>query len=163
MGAVVAGCSPDKAGSAPFASTSLPASATAVPSGPPDWNSLRSRLSGRLDLPGESAFESAKRGFDSFFDNQAPSAIVQCVTPEDVRTCVTAAALRLPIAARSGGHSYAGYSVPDQGLVVDVGPMSRVEVRGDQVVVGAGARLEDVYAARCSGPCVAAVVATSAS
>ena len=59
-----------------------------------------------------------------------------------------AAATRTPIAARSGGHSYAGYSTPARGLVVDVGPMSTVDVRRDgTAVVGAGARLMDIYAA----------------
>ncbi|MFL6122061.1 FAD-binding protein, partial [Actinophytocola sp.] len=54
---------------------------------------------------------------------------------------------RMPIAARSGGHSYAGYSSPDNGLVVDLRSMATVQVSGDTAVIGGGARLMEVYAA----------------
>lgn len=159
MGAVVAGCTPGSSGARvpSFPGTEPSASLSSAPAGPPDWEALRSRLSGRLVLSGESAFESAKRGFNPFFDDHAPVAVAQCATPEDVQACVSAAARRVPIAARSGGHSYAGYSSPDHGLVVDLGRMSTVELHGDQVVVGAGARLKDVYAALgAAGRCLPA-------
>ena len=39
-----------------------------------------------------------------------------------------AAAGGMPIAARSGGHSYAGYSTPDSALIVDLSGMSNVPV-----------------------------------
>ena len=50
----------------------------------------------------------------------------------------------LPIAARSGGHSYAGWS-STTGLMVDVGPMQSFRVDGSRVTVGAGLRLIDFY------------------
>ena len=62
----------------------------------------------------------------------------------------------LPIAARSGGHSYAGYST-GTGLVCDVTAMHRVTVNGaaGTATVGAGARLIDLYAALAPhGVCV---------
>ncbi|GAA4540610.1 FAD-binding oxidoreductase [Amycolatopsis samaneae] len=108
---------------------------------------MRGKLSGGLVLPGDGGFDTAKRGYNPLFDGHTPAAVVKCVSAEDVQACVTAAARRLPIAARGGGHSYAGYSVPDRGLVLDLGKMSTVDVQGDRVVVGAGARLKDVYAA----------------
>jgi FAD/FMN-containing dehydrogenase len=53
----------------------------------------------------------------------------------------------VPLAARSGGHSYAGFSTPDRGVVVDLGTLRGITVRDDNTaVVGAGARLIDVYA-----------------
>ena len=76
-----------------------------------------------------------------------------------MRACVAEAGeSRTPIAARSGGHSYAGYSTPEGGLVVDLAGMARVDVRPDgTAVVGAGARLIDVYAALAgAGRCVPA-------
>lgn len=63
-----------------------------------------------------------------------------------MQTCVQAAAGRVTLAARSGGHCYAGYSVPESGLVVDVAAMNQVDVQGTQAVIGAGAKLKDVYA-----------------
>jgi FAD/FMN-containing dehydrogenase len=53
----------------------------------------------------------------------------------------------MTIAARSGGHSYAGYSAPASGLVIDVSAMKKVDIQGTQAVIGAGAKLKDVYAA----------------
>ncbi|MBE1581630.1 FAD-binding oxidoreductase [Amycolatopsis roodepoortensis] len=126
--------------------TSLPPSTDVTPpSGPPDWAALRNKVS--LLLPGDSGYDSAKRVFNPAFDGFKPAAIAKCAKPEDVQAAVSIAARRVPIAARSGGHSYAGYSVPDGGLMIDLGGMSSVDVQGEQVVIGAGAKLKDVYAA----------------
>ncbi|MEC3982116.1 FAD-binding oxidoreductase [Amycolatopsis sp. H20-H5] len=152
VGAAAAACSPSNPGQPPVVTvtsppTPVPPPTSAVPSGPPDWNALRSRVSGGLVLPGESGFDSARHVFNPLFDGRKPAAVAKCAKPEDVQACVSAAAGRVPIAARSGGHSYGGYSAPEGGLVVDVGSMSTVDVQGDKVVIGAGARLKEVYAA----------------
>jgi hypothetical protein len=135
-----------------------PTSSAAPPSGPPDWTALREKVSGGLLRPGDSGYEQAKHVFNPLFDARKPAAVARCVSPQDVQACVLGAGSRVPIAARSGGHSYAGYSVPDGGLVVDVGPMSKVDVRPDgTAVIGAGARLKDVYAALArAGRCLPA-------
>jgi FAD/FMN-containing dehydrogenase len=53
------------------------------------------------------------------------------------------------IAARSGGHSYAGYSTVQGGLVVDLSRLNGIAVApgGATVQVGAGNRLIDMYSA----------------
>jgi FAD/FMN-containing dehydrogenase len=135
----------------------LTGSTVEVPPGPPDWDALSSRLTGRLLRPADPDFEAAKRLFNPLYDGRNPAAVATCATPEDVQACVTAAAGRIPMAARSGGHSYAGYSAPDGGLVIDVGALSKVVVQGDRAVIGAGARLRDVYAALgAAGRCLPA-------
>lgn len=113
----------------------------------PDWAALRRKLTGQLVLPAESGYGDAKLGYFTMYDRHRPAAVARCARPEDVQACVeTAAANSFSVAARSGGHSYAGYSTPDRGLIVDVSRMNSVEVRPDgTVVVGAGARLFDVY------------------
>ncbi|SDD98053.1 FAD/FMN-containing dehydrogenase [Actinokineospora iranica] len=126
---------------------------------PPDWNRLRARLGGGLWLPGEAEWERGRRSFNQLYDGRAPAAVAACGTVEHVQACVEVArAAHLPIAARGGGHSYAGYSAPDGGVVVDLRGMSAVEVRPDgTAVVGAGARLIDVYAAlAAAGRCLPA-------
>jgi FAD/FMN-containing dehydrogenase len=66
-----------------------------------------------------------------------------------VRTCVSRVRGHgVRLAARGGGHSYAGYSTPDKGVVVDLSALKSITVKSDgTAVVGAGARLIDVYAA----------------
>jgi FAD/FMN-containing dehydrogenase len=133
---------PVQAGTAPPASTPPPAT------GPPDWAALRARLKGTLVLPGDPGYADARLSHDTLFDGRRPAAIASCATPADVQACVEVARTAgIPAAARSGGHSYAGYSVPDGGLVIDVTPLSGVRVAADgSAEVGAGTRLTDVYA-----------------
>lgn len=146
VGAVATACSAEPPAQPPTTppGTSLPPSTSLAPAGPPDWAALRDKVS--LLLPGDSGYDAAKRVFNPAFDGKKPAAVAKCARPEDVQAAVSAAAGRVPIAARSGGHSYAGYSVPDGGLMLDLGGMSSVDVSGEQVVIGAGARLKDVYA-----------------
>ena len=151
-GAVVAACGPDSpavpvASTAPAAPSTSGPSATRLPTGPPNWDDLRTKLTGGLLRPGGDGYDTAKRAFNPLFDNHNPIAVATASTVQDVQTCVQAAAGRVTLAARSGGHSYAGYSVPEGGLVVDVSALNKVDVRGSQAVIGAGAKLKDVYAA----------------
>jgi FAD/FMN-containing dehydrogenase len=134
-----------------------PAATTAAP--PPDWSALRSRLAGTLVLPGEPGYATAKLSHDTLFDDHDPAAVAACANPSDVQACLEfGRAAGLPVAARSGGHSYAGYSVPPGGLVVDVTAMAAVDVHPNgTAVIGAGARLADVYTAlAAAGRCLPA-------
>jgi FAD/FMN-containing dehydrogenase len=122
---------------------STPPSSSSVSSGPPDWTALRAKLSGQLVLPADEGF--AYQGFNPVWDARKPAAIARCTSAADVQACVSAARLRVPLAARSGGHSYAGYSSPENGLQIDLRGLAAVEVvPGDQVRVGAGANLGEV-------------------
>ncbi|WP_206787796.1 FAD-binding oxidoreductase [Amycolatopsis sp. MtRt-6] len=150
-GAVVAACGPGDpaapvASTAPAPATSTPP-ATRLPTAPPNWDDLRSQLTGNLLRPGADGYETAKQGFNQLFDGNNPVAVATASTVQDVQACVKAAAGRVTIAARSGGHSYAGYSVPQGGLVIDVAALNKVDVQGGKAVIGAGAKLKDVYAA----------------
>ncbi len=114
---------------------------------PPDWAALRAKLPGGLLLPGEDGYPAAARVYNPLFDGHQPAAIARCRRPADVQACVEVAARsRIPIAARSGGHSYAGYSNADGALIADLGAMSSVDVQGGTAVIGAGTKLIDVYA-----------------
>jgi FAD/FMN-containing dehydrogenase len=148
-GAVAAACS---SGSSPVFDSSAPpvpptSSTSRPPTGPPNWDDLRAKLTGGLLRPGNDAYESATRAFNPLFDSHNPVAVAQVSNAQDVQACVQGVAGRITIAARSGGHSYAGYSVPEGGLVVDLAALDKVDVQGTKAVIGAGAKLEDVYAA----------------
>lgn len=111
------------------------------------WDDLRRSLSGTLVVRGEAGMNDSVRIFNPLFDTNHPGAVAFCASEEDVARCVEfASSARIPIAARSGGHSYAGYCIPDDGLVVDLGRMAAVSVAGTRAMVGSGARLIDVYA-----------------
>jgi FAD binding domain/Berberine and berberine like len=149
--AAVAACSPGGTDPRPTTTVVTPTtvpSTTAAPV-PPDWAKLRSQLTGKLYLASDDGYGNAKLAYNPLFDDRKPVAVARCAKPEDVQACVgVAASSHVPIAARGGGHSYAGYSTPDQGLVVDLGDMARIEVRSDgTAVIGAGARLINVYSA----------------
>jgi hypothetical protein len=165
---LAAGCTSTSGTPRPTPTSTTPPPTTRPRPVPPDWSALRARLPGGLQLPGDPGYDTARRVYDPLFDNRRPAAVARCTRPEDVQACVDVAAnARLPLAARSGGHSYAGYGNADGALVVDLSPMSRVQVRPDgTAVVGAGTRLADVYtrlaaAGRClpAGSCPSVGVA----
>jgi FAD/FMN-containing dehydrogenase len=118
--------------------------ATRSPS-PADWTALGRDLSGPLVRPGESSYTVSKRLFDPRFDSLHPAGIAYCRNPHDVATCLAfVRKFGIPVAARCGGHSYAGWS-SGSGLVIDVTRMSGVNVSGSTATVGAGTRLIDFY------------------
>jgi len=140
--------SPSPAPSASATATVIPATATPSPVptvAPPDWDALRVGLRDGLVRPGDPTYDAARVLYNTRFDGVRPQAVARCATAEDVRACIQfARTYRIPIAVRSGGHSYGGWST-GQGLVIDVGRMSAIDVQNGQVTVGAGARLIDVY------------------
>jgi len=125
------------------------ASPQAVP-GTGDWVALRSALSThKLIRPASRTYPAAKELFDPRFDFKRPAGIAYCASPRDVTACLAfVRKFGLPVAARSGGHSYAGWSSPPgtTGLMVDVTAMNSFKVGSGQTVrVGTGLHLIDLY------------------
>jgi len=113
--------------------------------GPADWTALGHDLSGPLIRPGDAAYTVSKRLFDPRFDSLRPAGIAYCRNPHDVATCLAfVRTFGVPVAARCGGHSYAGWS-SSSGLIIDVTRMAGVNVSGNTATVGAGTRLIDFY------------------
>ncbi|MEU9689942.1 FAD-binding oxidoreductase [Amycolatopsis japonica] len=121
----------------------------AIPEGGGPWERLRARLAGELFRPGDPGYDEKRLGFFSLYDHRLPAGVAVCANEDDVRRCVDfAARQRIPIAARSGGHSYAGYSIVDEGLVVDLSRLNAVRILpGGRAEIGAGAQLGRVYEA----------------
>jgi FAD/FMN-containing dehydrogenase len=112
-----------------------------------DWAALARSLSGPLVRPGDGSYGTGKRLFDPRFDGLRPAGIAYCRNPRDVATCLAfARKYAVPVAARSGGHSYAGWS-STSGLIVDVTSMNSVHVdtAAGTATVGAGTHLVDMY------------------
>src|SRR5215210_7033718 len=120
--------------------------------GPPGSKALRAlgrEVRGPLLVPGRAGYGAVAHGYNERYDARRPAAVLIARDVADVQAAVRwAAAHRVPIAARSGGHSYAGYSTVSKGLVVDLRRLRgiRLERNGTRAVIGAGARLGDIYA-----------------
>ena len=85
-------------------------------------------LEGGLIRPGDASYEEARTLFNSMIDKR-PAAVAQCATTEDVVTALRfGQQYGLEIAVRAGGHSVAGMSLCEGGLVIDVRPMKHIEV-----------------------------------
>lgn len=98
---------------------------------------LRGSLAGAVVVPGDSEYDSARRSFNALVDRR-PAVIVRCAGPADVATAFDFARVHgLEVAVRGGGHNPAGHCVLDDGLVIDLTGMRRVEVDGDARVARA--------------------------
>lgn len=138
----------------PASSTSTTATTTTI-AGPPtaaDWQALGRKLQGRLVLPADAAYATARLDYNPIFDGVRPQAVAFCASAADTAACIAFVRERnLPLSVRSGGHSYAGYSLCD-GLVLDVTGMASThfDPATSTMSVGAGCRLVDLYAACAS-------------
>jgi FAD binding domain/Berberine and berberine like len=115
----------------------------------PNWAGLRRRLKGRLLRPGDPGYAAASAAENYRYANVLPAGIAMCAGPGDVRTSVRWAQDNgVPLVARSGGHSYAGYS-RTTGLLVDLNSMKSAtfEPRSQTLRVTGAARFHDIDAA----------------
>ena len=111
-----------------------------------DWTALGRDLSpAALIRPGEQGYRRARLLFDPRFDHLRQAGIAYCRSADDVSACLAfARRFAVPVAARSGGHSYAGWS-STSGLIVDVTQLASFRADGSTIVVGTGIRLIDFY------------------
>ena len=110
------------------------------------FDELAHLVRGAVVVRGDAAYDQARVLCDTRFDTYKPQAIVFCESLADVqRTVRWARKHRVRIVPRSGGHSYGGYS-STSGVIVDVSRLNGVSLDSSRrAVVGAGARLIDVY------------------
>src|SRR5258707_896489 len=76
-----------------------------------------------------------------------PDSIALCATEAGVQKALQRARTEnWPVAVKSGGHSFEGFSLNDDGLVVSVSPMRDLELdpHSGLLTAGAGCRLRDV-------------------
>jgi FAD/FMN-containing dehydrogenase len=89
--------------------------------------------------PGDAGFDDARRVFNAMIDRR-PALIACCVTTEDVMAALAHARRQdAPLAVRAGGHSVAGMSLIDDGLVIDVRRLTEITVDPAARVARAGA------------------------
>ncbi len=97
------------------------------------------KLTGRVLYKDDPGWDDARKNFNQRFDVQ-PRAIVYCQDDGDVVNALRwARENNVPFRARSGRHSYEGYSLVDSGLIIDVSELDHVRVNRDAGVAEIGA------------------------
>jgi FAD/FMN-containing dehydrogenase len=92
------------------------------------FDELREVLSGELILSGDPGYDEARSVFNAMIDRR-PALIARCRTTADVAIAVNfARGTELDVAVRSGGHSVAGLSVCEGGIVIDLGGLRKIKV-----------------------------------
>ncbi len=92
------------------------------------YSSLHERFKGDLLRPGESGYEDARVIWNGMVA-RTPGIIARCADVGDVQSAVRAGSeAGILTAVRCGGHSLAGFSTCDGGLVIDLSRMRQVTV-----------------------------------
>jgi FAD/FMN-containing dehydrogenase len=105
------------------------------------FRDLGRSLDGDTILPGDDGYVEACTLFNAMIDKR-PAAIASCATVADVQKAVVFARdAGIELAVRAGGHSVAGMSLVDGGLVIDVRGLADISVDREAQTVRAGAGL----------------------
>jgi FAD/FMN-containing dehydrogenase len=89
---------------------------------------LRDSFDGRVVAPGDPGYDQARKVFYGKFDRR-PAAVVRPSNAAEVaRVVALAAETGVELAVRSGGHSLAGHSTSEGGIVLDLSGMTALDV-----------------------------------
>ncbi len=88
-------------------------------------------LRGHVVRPGDPGYDVHRQIWNGSFDRH-PALIIRCAVVSDVIAAVKfGRASSLPVAVRSGGHSFSGLSVADGAVVIDLSLMKGVRIPAD--------------------------------
>jgi FAD/FMN-containing dehydrogenase len=108
---------------------------------------LRETVRGDVLAPTDDGYAEASAVWNGVHAGRTPAVVVRCTGAADVIAAVGfARGNDLPIAVRGGGHSIAGFSTVDDGIVIDLSPMRDVHVdpAKRRATVAGGATWADV-------------------
>lgn len=110
---------------------------------------LRGKMQGRVVLRGDDDYVQTRQIWNGAVQHQ-PELFAVCETSADVQTAVQSARQHgLPLSVRGGGHDWAGRALRNNGLVIDLTHMRRVDVDPNASVatIQGGATAVDVISA----------------
>ena len=94
----------------------------------PSYDAFADRFSGALLGAHDPRYDEARELFNSMIETR-PAVIAQCTSADDVAAAIAFAGdAGLEIAVRAGGHSVAGTSSVEGGIVIDVRPLDSIEI-----------------------------------
>ena len=89
---------------------------------------FKGNLRGEVLRPGDDGYDAARKVWNGMIDKR-PALIARCTGAADVILCVQFAREHdLLVSVRGGGHNYAGKSVCDNGLMIDLSCMKGIRV-----------------------------------
>ena len=89
-------------------------------------------LPGKVFGPGDPRYEELRKGYAAKFAAH-PALAVRPTRPQDIQATLSfASSKHLPLAVRCGGHSYAGYSSCDGGIVLDMSGFRSVTIAANK-------------------------------
>src|SRR5215469_5532904 len=92
------------------------------------YREIRADFEGALFRPGDLDYGRAAPVWNGMFDRR-PGILARCKDVADIQTCLRAVrGSRVVTAVRCGGHSLAGFSTCDNGLVIDLSALRDVRV-----------------------------------
>jgi FAD/FMN-containing dehydrogenase len=112
----------------------------------PDAEAFAAQISGSALTLGDDAYDEARKVWNGTVDRR-PALIARCLTDADVQAAVRfAAAHRMLLSVRGGGHHIAGNAVAEGGLMLDLSGMRAVSIDAAKrtASVGPGALLSDL-------------------
>ena len=111
-----------------------------------DAAALAAQISGGTLGPADAGYDAARKVWNATVDRR-PALIARCFTTQDVQAAVRfAAAHRMLLSVRGGGHHIAGNAVAEGGLMIDLSGMRTVSINAEKRTarVGPGALLADL-------------------
>lgn len=137
------------------APTGSPTATTIAAKGPASWSELAAATTGAVLRSGSNGWDAARKLRNPRYDDADPQGILRAASTDDVVAGLAFARnTATPVALRSGGHSYPGWSaggakgtdVP-RSLVISTADLDSIQVADDggSVRIGPGAKLLDVY------------------
>lgn len=107
------------------------------------------KVKGRVVVKSDADYIEAREDYNGRF-NSHPKAIIYCENELDVSATIKwAREHNLKVSIRSGGHSYEGFSVIDDGIVIDVSKIDSIAInfKRKTATVGSGVTLLPLYKA----------------
>src|SRR5690606_27728214 len=93
---------------------------------------LRNLIKGEVILPEDVIYNDARKIYNGMIDKH-PAIILKCMDVDDVIAGVNYARNnKMEVAVKSGGHSGAGLSLVDNGLVIDLSAMKAIQINTDE-------------------------------